>query len=49
MRLFGQAPEKPKEAAKKYASGRQRRGQILKRRPINERPSEIDVRLEVGY
>jgi IS30 family transposase len=38
-----------KKRRKRYASGRQRRGQIPKRRSIHERPAVVDLRLEVGH
>ena len=38
-----------KKRRKRYASGRQRRGQIPNRRPINTRPREVDLRTEVGH
>jgi IS30 family transposase len=34
---------------KRYASGRDRRGQIPNRRPLSERPAHIDKRLQVGH
>ena len=38
-----------KKRRKRYASGRQRRGQIANRRSIHERPAVVDLRLEVGH
>ena len=38
-----------KKRRKRYASGRDRRGQIMGRRPISERPSHIDERMRVGH
>jgi len=38
-----------KKRRKRYASGRQRRGQIPNRRSIYERPAVVDLRLEVGH
>ena len=38
-----------KKRRKRYASGRQRRGQIPNRRSIHERPAVVDLRLEVGH
>jgi IS30 family transposase len=38
-----------KKRRKRYASGRQRRGQIPNRRSIHERPALVDLRLEVGH
>jgi IS30 family transposase len=39
----------PKEAAKRYASGRDRRGQIIGRRPISERPRHVETRRAIGH
>jgi IS30 family transposase len=38
-----------KQKRKRYASGRDRRGQIPNRRPLRERPAHIDKRLQVGH
>jgi len=38
-----------RERRKRYGSGRQRRGQILGRRPISERPSHIEKRRQIGH
>ena len=38
-----------KKRRKRYASGRQRRGQIPNKRSIHERPAVVDLRLEVGH
>ena len=38
-----------KQKRKRYASGRDRRGQIPIRRPLSERPAFIDKRLQVGH
>ena len=38
-----------KQKRKRYASGRDRRGQIPNRRPLSERPAHIDKRLQVGH
>ena len=38
-----------KQKRKRYASGRDRRGQIPNRRPLSERPAFIDKRLQVGH
>ena len=38
-----------KHKRKRYASGRDRRGQIPHRRPLSERPAHIDKRLQVGH
>ena len=38
-----------KHKRKRYASGRDRRGQIPNRRPLSERPAFIDKRLQVGH
>jgi len=38
-----------KKRRKRYASGRQRRGQIPNRRSTHERPAVVDLRLEVGH
>jgi IS30 family transposase len=38
-----------KKRKKRYASGRQRRGQIIGRRPISERPAHIEARAQVGH
>ena len=37
-----------KKRKKRYASGRDRRGQIVDRRPISERPAYIEDRAQVG-
>lgn len=34
---------------KRYASGRDRRGQIIGRRPISDRPAHIETRSQVGH
>jgi IS30 family transposase len=41
--------QKQKQKRKRYASGRDRRGQIPNRRPLSERPAHIDKRLQVGH
>jgi IS30 family transposase len=38
-----------KKRKKRYASGRDRRGQIVGRRPISERPVHIETRAQVGH
>ncbi|BDX21832.1 IS30 family transposase [Polynucleobacter sp. TUM22923] len=38
-----------KKRKKRYASGRDRRGQIVGRRPISERPEHIEARSQVGH
>lgn len=38
-----------KKRKKRYASGRDRRGQIVGRRPISERPESIEARSQVGH
>jgi IS30 family transposase len=38
-----------KQKRKRYASDRDRRGQIPNRRPLSERPAHIDKRLQVGH
>lgn len=38
-----------KKRRKRYASGRDRRGQIIGRKPISERPGHVDARLRVGH
>lgn len=38
-----------KKRKKRYASGHDRRGQIVGRRPINERPVHIEKRQQVGH
>ena len=38
-----------KRKRKRYVSGQDRRGQIPNRRPLSERPSFIDKRLQVGH
>ncbi len=38
-----------RQKRKRYASGRDRRGQIPNRRPLSERPAHIDKRLQVGH
>jgi IS30 family transposase len=38
-----------KKRKKRYASGRERRGQIIGRRPISERPVHIETRAQVGH
>lgn len=38
-----------KKRKKRYASGRDRRGQIVGRRPIRERPAHIETRAQVGH
>ena len=37
-----------KKRGKRYASGQDRRGQIIGRRPISERPAYIEERTQVG-
>jgi IS30 family transposase len=41
--------QKQKQKRKRYASGRDRMGQIPNRRPLSERPSHIDKRLQMGH
>ena len=38
-----------KKRRKRYAGGRERRGQIIGRRPISERPAHIENRLRLGH
>jgi IS30 family transposase len=38
-----------KKRRKRYASGRDRRGQIIGRRPISERPAHIEARTQIGH
>jgi len=38
-----------KKRRKRYAGGRDRRGQIIGRRPISERPSHIEKRRQIGH
>jgi IS30 family transposase len=38
-----------KKRKKRYASGQERRGQIIARRPISERPAYIEERAQVGH
>lgn len=38
-----------KKRKKRYASGRQRRGQIVGRRSISERPQHIEARSQIGH
>jgi len=38
-----------KKRKKRYASGVERRGQIVNRRPISERPADIELRRTVGH
>ncbi len=38
-----------KKRRKRYAGGRDRRGQIMGRRPISERPSHIEKRRQIGH
>ena len=38
-----------KKRKKRYASGRDRRGQIISRRPISDRPAHIETRSQVGH
>ena len=38
-----------KQKRKRYASGRERRGQIPKRRPLSQRPAHIEGRKQVGH
>jgi len=38
-----------KQKRKRYASGRDRRGQIPNRRPLSERPLHIEARRQVGH
>ena len=42
-------PACQKQQRKRYASGRDRRGQIPIRRPLSERPAHIVGRKQVGY
>lgn len=39
----------PSNRKKRYASGRDRRGQIIGRRPISARPAHIEARTQVGH
>ena len=41
--------KKRKQKRKRYASGRDRRGQIPNRRPLSERPAHIEGRKQVGH
>jgi IS30 family transposase len=41
--------KKRKKRKKRYASGHDRRGQIVGRRPISERPAHIETRSQVGH
>lgn len=38
-----------KKRKKRYASGQDRRGQIIGRRPISERPAHIEARSQIGH
>jgi IS30 family transposase len=38
-----------KKKKKRYASGVERRGQIANRRPISERPADVEIRRTVGH
>jgi IS30 family transposase len=38
-----------KKRRKRYASGRDRRGQIIGRRPIAERPKSVETRSQIGH
>ena len=38
-----------KKRRKRYAGGRDRRGQIIGRRPISERPAHIEERRQIGH
>ena len=38
-----------KKRRKRYAGGRDRRGQIIGRRPISDRPANVDTRSQVGH
>ena len=38
-----------KQKRKRYASGRERRGQIPNRRPLSERPAHVEDRKQVGH
>jgi len=38
-----------KKRRKRYAGGRDRRGQIIGRRPISERPSNVEKRSQIGH
>jgi IS30 family transposase len=38
-----------KKKRKRYAGGRDRRGQIISRRPIAERPASVETRSQVGH
>lgn len=38
-----------RQRRKRYASGRDRRGQILGRRPISQRPRHIEKRIQIGH
>jgi len=38
-----------KKRKKRYANGRDRRGQIIGRRPISERPEHIEARSQIGH
>ena len=38
-----------KQKRKRYASGRDRRGQIPSRRPLSERPAHVECRKQVGH
>ena len=38
-----------KQKRKRYAGGRDRRGQIPNRRPLSERPLQIEARKQVGH
>jgi IS30 family transposase len=38
-----------KKRRKRYAGGRDRRGQIIGRRPISERPTNVEKRSQIGH
>lgn len=38
-----------KKRRKRYGSGRERRGQIIDRRPISDRPRRVEFRREIGH
>jgi IS30 family transposase len=38
-----------KQRRKRYASGRDRRGQIPNRRPLSERPEHVELRKQIGH
>ena len=47
--IFTSSCAAKKKRKKRYASGRDRRGQIIGRRPISERPAHIEARTQVGH